>query len=156
MQPHRTNSVEDTEFCTLAKLLKTELDGTTVGSTKFWWLCKTETPGLLNTTPLGNSLLFPIFHFVTPNSQWLTSYDYLKMVGMLNSGKSEQTWLSGINQDFGEISPWPLQKLYIQKTSLMNSAFRWLLIQPISTRGLVTTDFWIQIIVLDCSGQIGH
>jgi hypothetical protein len=73
------------EFYASAKLLKTELDSTTIESTKFRQLSKTETPRLPNT------------------SQRLTSYGYWKMAMLLNSGKSGQTRPSGINQDFGEI-----------------------------------------------------
>jgi hypothetical protein len=34
IQPHWTNGLEDTEFCASVKLLKTELDSTTVGRNK--------------------------------------------------------------------------------------------------------------------------
>jgi hypothetical protein len=72
IQPHRTNGLEVMKFCAPVKLLKTELDSTTIGSTKFWRLSKTETPGLPNTIPLGNSLRFSMVCFTTPKGQWLT------------------------------------------------------------------------------------
>jgi hypothetical protein len=85
-QPHRTNSLEDTEFCASAKLLKTELDSTTAGSTKFWQLSQTETQRLPNTIPWGNSLRFPMVHSTTPNGKRIMSYDYRRMAGLLNRG----------------------------------------------------------------------
>jgi hypothetical protein len=42
---------------------------TVLGSTTVW----TETPGLLNTIPIGNSHRFPMDHYLTPNSQRLMS-----------------------------------------------------------------------------------
>jgi hypothetical protein len=85
-QPHETNGLEDTEFYASAKLLKTELDSTTVGSTKFWQLSKTKTSWLPNTIPLGNPLYFSMVHSTSPNGQQITSYDYRRMAGLLNRG----------------------------------------------------------------------
>jgi hypothetical protein len=47
--------------------------------------------GPLPLISLGNSLHFPMVHFATPNGEWLTSYGYQKMAGLLNSGKSGHT-----------------------------------------------------------------
>jgi hypothetical protein len=63
--------------------------------------------------------------------------------------KSGQIVPSCINQVFSKISPWPPQKLCIQKMFLTNSSFCWLLIWLVLTYGLVATDFWIQVSVLD-------
>jgi hypothetical protein len=79
------------EFCASAKLLKTELDSTTVGSTKFRRLSESETPGFPNTIPLGNSHHFLMVHYLTPNGQRLMSYGYQKLARLLNQGKSGQT-----------------------------------------------------------------
>jgi hypothetical protein len=38
----------------------------------------------------------------------------------------------------------------------MNSVLRWLLIRPNSTYGFVATDFFSQVTMLNCFGQIGH
>jgi hypothetical protein len=59
--------------------------------TKFRRLDKSETPELLNTNPLGNSLLILMVYFTTPNGQRLRSYNYRNMAGLLNSGKNGQT-----------------------------------------------------------------
>jgi hypothetical protein len=45
----------------------TELDSTTVGRTKFCRLDKSETSGLPNTNPIGNSLSLPLIRYPTPN-----------------------------------------------------------------------------------------
>jgi hypothetical protein len=87
MQPQRTNGLEDTEFCASAKLLKTELDSTTVGRNKILKIKQTETPGLLNTISIGSSLCFPMVHFMTPNGQRIMSYGYQRMARWLNRGK---------------------------------------------------------------------
>jgi hypothetical protein len=120
--------------------------------TKFWSLGKTDTSSFPNTIPLGNSLCFPMVHFTTPNGQQIMSYGYRKMAGFLNREKSGQAWPFGINQDFGKILPWPPQKLCIQKMLLTNSAFFWLLIRLILIHGLVATDFWNQVTVLNWFG----
>jgi hypothetical protein len=78
----------------IGKLLKTELHSTTIGSTKFWQLSKTETPGLPNAIPLGNSLHFPMAHFMTPNGQQVTSYGYQNMAGLLTRGNLNKLDLS--------------------------------------------------------------
>jgi hypothetical protein len=62
--------------------------------TKFWQLSKSETPGLPNTIPLGNSLHFPMVHLMTPNGQRLTSYGYQNMVGLLTWGNMNRLDLS--------------------------------------------------------------
>jgi hypothetical protein len=116
--------------------------------TKFLRLGEIETPRLLNTILLDNSLHFLMVHFTTLNGQQIRSYDYRNSTGLLNSGETGQTWPSGINQDFGKILPWPFQKLCIQKMPLMNIASRRLLIRPISIHGLVATDFWSQVMML--------
>jgi hypothetical protein len=74
---------------------------------KFRRLSESETPGLLNIIPLGNSNLFPVVHFTTPNGQQITSFGYRKMVGLLNQEKSGQIMPFGTNKDFGKILPWP-------------------------------------------------
>jgi hypothetical protein len=79
IQPQRTNGLEDTEFCASAKLLKTELDRTTVGRNKILKIKQTETPGLPNTISIGISLCFPMVPFITPNGQRITSYDCQKL-----------------------------------------------------------------------------
>jgi hypothetical protein len=59
---------------------------------------------LPNTILLGNSLLSEgKFH----HSKWSADYELQlsKNGRFAESGKSEQTWPSGTNQDFGEISP---------------------------------------------------
>jgi hypothetical protein len=45
----------------------TELDSTTVGRTKFCRLDKSETSGLPNTNPIGNSLSLLMIRYPTPN-----------------------------------------------------------------------------------------
>ena len=67
IQPQRTNGLEDTEFCASVKLLKTELDSTTVGRNKIPDIKQTETPGLPNTISIRSSLCFSMVHFITPN-----------------------------------------------------------------------------------------
>jgi hypothetical protein len=124
--------------------------------TKSWSLGKTKTPGLPNTISIDDCLSFPMVHFTTPNGLRLMSSGHQSLVELLNLGKYGPTWHSGINQDSDEISSWPPQKLCIWKTPLMNTTFRWLLIRPILIHGLVATDFWIQVIVLNCFGQIRH
>jgi hypothetical protein len=74
------------EFCASAKLVKTELDSTTVERKKFRCLGKTNTPGLPNTISLGNYLRFPMVHSTTPNGQRITSYGYQRIFGLLNRG----------------------------------------------------------------------
>jgi hypothetical protein len=54
-----------------------------------------------------------------------------------------------IEQVFCKISPWPFQKLRIQKMSPTNSAFRWLLLWLISTNSSVVTVFWNPALVSD-------
>jgi hypothetical protein len=95
-------------------------------------------------------------HYSTPSSQWLTSYGYRKMAGLLNSGKSGLTWPFGINQDFGKILPWPPQKLCVWKTSLMNTTFHWLLIRPIRHTVWSLRTFEGGLKCWTDSGQIGH
>jgi hypothetical protein len=87
IQPQRTKGLEDTEFCASAKLLKTELDNTTVGRNKIPKIKQTETPGLPNTISIGSSLCFRMVHFITPNGQRITSYGYQRMARWLNRGK---------------------------------------------------------------------
>jgi hypothetical protein len=87
-------------------------------------------------------------HFMTPNSQRFPCYDCRKLAGLLKLKNSGQTWPFSTSQVFGEISPWPLQKLCMRKMPLTNTAFCWLLIQPDSTYGLVATEFWSQASVL--------
>jgi hypothetical protein len=74
------------EFCASAKLVKTELDSTTVERNKFRCLEKTYTPELLNTISLGNYLRFLMVHSTTPNGQRITSYGYQRIFGLLNRG----------------------------------------------------------------------
>jgi hypothetical protein len=90
MQPYRTNGLEVTKFCATTTLLKLFWTAQQLEGAKFLKLRKSETPGFPNTILLGNSLRFPMVHFTTPNGQWLTSYGYQKMAGLLNSGKSGQ------------------------------------------------------------------
>jgi hypothetical protein len=68
------------------KLLKTELDSTTVGK-KIPKIKQTETPGLPSTSFIGSSPCFPMVHFITPNSQRIMSYGYQRMASWLNRGK---------------------------------------------------------------------
>jgi hypothetical protein len=68
----------------MTTLLKSELDSTIVGRTKFRRLGETETSGFPNTNPLGNSLLSPMVHLTTLDGQRPMSYGYQKMVGLLN------------------------------------------------------------------------
>jgi hypothetical protein len=124
--------------------------------TKFQRLGKSETPELPNTSPLGNSHRFLMVHYPTPSGLRLLSYGHQNLVGLLNSGKSGQIWPSGINQDSDEILLWPPQKICIRKMPLTKSDFCWLLIRPIPIHGLVATDFWIQVKVLNCYGQLGY
>jgi hypothetical protein len=147
IQPQRTNSLEDTEFCASAKLLKIDLDSTTVGRNKIPKIKQTETPGLPNTISISSSLCFPMLHFITPNGQWITSYSYQRMARWLNRGK-----LSGLDLPT-QISIWQnfvitFLETWISKLSIMNSDFRWLLIWPIPMHGLVTMGFWSQDEVL--------
>jgi hypothetical protein len=141
-------------FCKTAENWTGQHDS--LDETKFRRLGKSETPELPNTNPLCNSHCFLMVHYLTPCGLRLTSYDHQNLVGLLNSGKSGQTWPSVINQDSDEISPWPPQKLCIWKTPLTNASSCWLLIQPILTHSLFATDFWIQVKVLNCFGQLGH
>jgi hypothetical protein len=67
------------EFCASAKLLKTELDSTTIGRNKIPKIKQTGTPGLPNTISIGRSLCYPMVHFITPNSLRITSYDCRKL-----------------------------------------------------------------------------
>jgi hypothetical protein len=62
----------------IGKLLKTELESITVGK-KILKIKQTETPGLPSTSFIGSSLCFPMVHFITPNGQRITSYDYRKL-----------------------------------------------------------------------------
>jgi hypothetical protein len=94
--------------------------------------------------------------YPTPSGLRLMSYGHRNLVGLLNSGKSGQTWPSDINQDSDKISPLPPQKLYIRKTPLMNTTSHWLLIRPILTHGLVGMEFWSRVKVLNCFEQLGH
>jgi hypothetical protein len=138
-----------TEFCASAKLLKTELGSTTIGSTKFWQLSKTETPGLPNTLPLGNSLHFPMVHFMTPNGQQLMSYGYQNMAGLLTGGNLNRLNLSEQIRILAKFHhDHPRNFVY----ELMNSASRRLLIQPIPIHGFITTTFWSQVTVLNYFG----
>jgi hypothetical protein len=141
IQPDPSNGLDVTEFCTSIKLMKLFGTEPQLEDTKFRSLGETETSSFLNTIPLGNSLRFAMVHFTTPNGQWITRYVYREMARLMNWKKSGQIWPSGINQVSDKISPWPLQKLCIWKTPLTNIASRWLLIWPISTHGLVATDF---------------
>jgi hypothetical protein len=70
----------------IGKLLKTELDSTTVGK-KIPKIKQTETPGLPSTSFIGSSPCFPMVLFITPNSQRITSYGYQRMARWLNRGK---------------------------------------------------------------------
>jgi hypothetical protein len=72
----------------ISKLLKTELDSTTVGKkTKIPKIKQTETPGLPSDNFIGSSLCFPMVHFITPNGQRIMSYGYQRMARWLNQGK---------------------------------------------------------------------
>jgi hypothetical protein len=123
IQPHRSNGLDVTEFCASAKLLKLFWTAQQLEGTKFWGLSKSEAPEAPNTIPIGNSLRFLMLRYPTQNGQRHTSYGYQKMTGLLNLGKSRQTWPSDINQDFGEILPWHLQKLCIQKNVVNEISF---------------------------------
>jgi hypothetical protein len=83
--------LEDTEFCASVKLLKTELDSTTVGRNEIPKIKQTETPGLPNTIFIGSTLCFLMAYFMTQNGQRITSYGYQRMARWLNRGKTEQT-----------------------------------------------------------------
>jgi hypothetical protein len=48
---------------------------------------QTETPGLLSNSFIGSSPCFPMVHFITLNSQRITSYGYQRMARWLNRGK---------------------------------------------------------------------
>jgi hypothetical protein len=63
----------------IGKLLKTELDSTTVEKSKIPKIKQTKTPGLPSTSSIGSSLCFPMVHFITPNGQRITSYDCRKL-----------------------------------------------------------------------------
>jgi hypothetical protein len=71
----------------IGKLLKTELDSTTVGKNKIPKIKQTETPGLPSIIFIGSSACFPMVHFITPNDQRITSYGYQRKAGWLNRGK---------------------------------------------------------------------
>jgi hypothetical protein len=71
----------------IGKLLKTELDSTTVGKNKIPKIKQTETPGLPSTSFIGSSPCLPMVHFLTPNGQRITSYGYQRMARCLNRGK---------------------------------------------------------------------
>jgi hypothetical protein len=63
---------------------------------------------------------------------------------------------SCINQVFGKCSPWPPQKLCIQKMSPTNSAFFLLLIRPDWRYGLVAMDFKVRFLFQTDYGQTGY
>jgi hypothetical protein len=89
----------------------------------------------------------------------MTAIYELRLSEIGRVAKSEKIWADCTFQHKSgswKKSPWPPQKLWIQKMQLTNSAFCWLLIRPISTHGLVAKVFWIQATMVNCFGQFGH